>query len=57
MIMLSGRKRIRPNDLTYVNRKAEPTSGSIHGQAVLADREYSDITIRAHYRSVASPCG
>jgi hypothetical protein len=45
-----GRRSAQPGReaFTDVNRKVEPTFGSIHGQTVVADREYSGITIRAH---------
>ena len=52
-----GREGTRTHDLTDVNQVFEPTPARSHGWAVWADREYSGITIRAHYRSVASPCG
>ena len=55
--LLSGRGGTRTHDLTDVNQVFDPALLRTHGQAVLADREYSNTTIRAHYRSVASPCG
>ena len=53
--LFGGREGTQTHDLTDVNQVFDPPPARLHGQAVWADREYSGITIRAHYRSVASP--